>query len=68
MEQHPEFTSVIEPDGDWFVAVCPELDIASQGRTPEEARRNLAEAVELFMEVADAKEIQHRLSRNILPC
>jgi predicted RNase H-like HicB family nuclease len=43
------------------VALCPELDIASQGDSVEEARKNLAEAVELFFETADPTEIQQRL-------
>ena len=33
------FTAVIERDNDWYVALCPELDIASQGTSVEEARR-----------------------------
>jgi len=45
-------TTVIEVDDDGFVALCPELDIASQGDTVEEARNNLREAVELFFECA----------------
>lgn len=45
-----QFTAVIEREGDGYVALCPELDIASQGDTVSEARANLAEAIELFME------------------
>lgn len=48
---------IIEHEGDWYVAVCPELDIASQGHTVEEARQNLHEAVQLFLESAGSKEI-----------
>ena len=55
-----QFTAVIERDEDWYVALCPELDIASQGRSVEEARRNLIEAIELFLEVASPSEIQER--------
>ena len=43
-------TAIIEREGDGYVALCPELDIASQGDTVEEARRNLTEALELFEE------------------
>jgi len=54
------FTAVIERDDDWYVALCPELDIASQGRSVEEARHNLIEAIELFFESASPSEIQQR--------
>jgi predicted RNase H-like HicB family nuclease len=43
------------------VALCPELDLASQGETVEEATANLKEAVELFLEYADREEIKRRL-------
>jgi predicted RNase H-like HicB family nuclease len=56
-----QFTSIIQRDGDWYVSLCPELDIASQGKTVEEARRNLTEAIELFFEVASPNEVQERL-------
>jgi predicted RNase H-like HicB family nuclease len=55
-----QFTAVIERDDDWYVALCPELDIASQGKSVEEARRNLIEAIELFFEVASPSEIRDR--------
>lgn len=46
-----EFTAVFERDEDWYVAYCPEIPGANgQGRTKEEARRNLAEAIELILE------------------
>ncbi len=54
---------VIEREGDTYVALCPEFDIASQGSTPEEAQGNLNEAVELFLETAEPFEIDLRLSR-----
>ena len=54
-------TAVIDREGDGFVSLCPELDIASQGDTIEEARANLIEALELFFEVADPAEIENRL-------
>lgn len=53
-------TAVIEREGDGYVALCPELDIASQGNTIEEARANLQEALDLFMETASPEEIQER--------
>ncbi len=55
-----QVTAVIEREGDGYVALCPELDIASQGDTIEEARRNLAEAVEFF-ETASPDEVRERL-------
>ena len=45
------YTAIIEKDGDVYVALCPELDIASQGTTIEDAKANLKEAVELFPRV-----------------
>ncbi len=48
MAKRRSFTAVIEHEDDGYVALCPELDIASQGDTIEEARKNLTEAVELF--------------------
>jgi predicted RNase H-like HicB family nuclease len=61
MKQLQQFTGIIEREDDGYVALCPELDIASQGNTVEEARRNLIEAIELFFETADPSEIQQRL-------
>ncbi len=53
-------TAVIEREDDGFVALCPELDIASQGASIEEARSNLIEALTLFFEAADEGEISRR--------
>lgn len=55
------FTAVIEREGDWYVARCPELSVVSQGRTVEEAKANLQEALELFLETASPQEIAERL-------
>jgi len=55
--RHPELTTIVEPHGDMFLARCPELDIASRGYTAEDARANLAEDVELFLEAADQSEL-----------
>jgi predicted RNase H-like HicB family nuclease len=54
------FTALIEKEGDGFVALCPELDIASQGGTVKEARAMLKEAVELFYECASEEELSRR--------
>lgn len=59
------FTAVVEREGDMYVALCPELDVASQGATVEEATANLKEAVELFLETADASEIERRLHSEV---
>ena len=56
-----KLTAIIEREGDGYVSLCPQLDVASQGKTVEEARLNLTEAVELFFESADPLEIQERL-------
>lgn len=53
--------SIIE-DGDWFVSHCLDYDIASQGKTREEARENIIEAVKGFLEVASPDEIRRRLA------
>jgi len=54
-------TANIWREGEGYVALCPELDIASQGDTIEEARSNLQEALDLFFETADAVEVAGRL-------
>ncbi len=61
MKHVHQFTAVIERDGSVFVALCPELDVASQGESVEAAKANLAEAVALFLESADPREVQRRL-------
>jgi predicted RNase H-like HicB family nuclease len=60
-----QFTAIIEPEDDGFVALCPELDIASQGDSIEAARTNLQEALELFFETASAEEIKQRLRNEV---
>ncbi|HEY0514961.1 MAG TPA: type II toxin-antitoxin system HicB family antitoxin [Thermoanaerobaculia bacterium] len=65
MKQNRSLTGIIERDGDGYVALCPELDIASQGFTVEEARQNLVEALELFFECADPSEIEGRLPNEV---
>lgn len=56
-----QLTAIIERENDGYVAICPEVDVASQGRSVAEARENLKEALELFFETASAEEIQERL-------
>jgi predicted RNase H-like HicB family nuclease len=65
MQTEYQFTAVIEREGDGFVALCPELDIASQGTTVEQARANLSEAVALFLECASSTEITTRLNQEL---
>ena len=76
----PRLTAVIEKEGKWYVATCPELGVASQGRSLEEAEAMIQEAVELLLEEAEAMireavellleeadeaEIQRRLNRGV---
>jgi predicted RNase H-like HicB family nuclease len=60
-----QLTAIIEREGNGYVSLCPELDIASQGDTIEDARNNLREAVELFFETASPNEIQARLHEEV---
>ena len=62
LSRSQRFTVMIEWEGDGYVSLCPELDIASQGESVEDAKLNLKEAIELFFEVADASEVRSRLS------
>lgn len=59
------FTAVLEKEGSAFVALCPELDVASQGDTIESAMTNLREAVELFLECASPEELQQRIRHEV---
>ena len=58
-------TAIIQCEGDGFVALCPELDVVSQGDTIEAARQNLREALELFFECASAEEIRDRMASDV---
>jgi predicted RNase H-like HicB family nuclease len=58
-------TMIIEREGDGFVSICPDVDVASQGNTIEEARENLKEALELFFETASPEEIEERMHSEI---
>jgi predicted RNase H-like HicB family nuclease len=53
-------TAILTREDGGFVALCPEVDVASQGSTVEEAKANLKEAVELFFECASEGEIKQR--------
>jgi predicted RNase H-like HicB family nuclease len=66
MKKVQQFTAIIEREGDGYVSLCPELDIASQGSTIEEARKNLTEALELFLEHAPESEIEERTHNEVL--
>lgn len=58
-------TAIIQREGDGFVALCPELDVVSQGDTIESARENLREALELFFECASTEEVQQRMGDEV---
>lgn len=60
-----QLTAIIEREGSGYVALCPELDIASQGETIEGARENLREALELFFESASPEEKKSRLHEEV---
>jgi predicted RNase H-like HicB family nuclease len=59
------YTAIVEKEGTGYVALCPELDVASQGETVESATANLKEAVELFLECADPTEVERRLHTQV---
>lgn len=61
MSKRTRLTAILEKEGSLYVALCLELNVASQGRTVEEATANLKEAVELFLKCADPREIAARL-------
>ena len=65
MQRVQRMTAIIEREDDGFVALCPELDVASQGTTVEEARTSLVEALTLFFEVADDAEVSRRLHTDL---
>jgi len=60
-----KLTAIIEREDNMYVALCPELDIASQGDSIESARDNLREAIELFFETASPGEIKERMHGEI---
>jgi len=60
-----QLTAFIEREGNGYVSLCPEFDIASQGDTVEEALENLREALELFFETASPEEVRTRLHEEV---
>ena len=64
MKSTQNLRAIIEREGDGYISLCPELDIARQGDNIEEARPNLIEAFELFFETADPSEVKNRLPTN----
>ena len=66
MAYSARLTAIIEREGDGYVALCPEYDVASQGDTIEEARANLVEALTLFFECADPTELNRRFKPEVL--
>ncbi len=65
MSSPQRMTAIIEREDDGFVALCPELDIASQGDTIEQARANLIEALTLLFETASPSEVERRLHSEV---
>jgi len=66
MKPAQRLTAIIEREDDGFVALCPELDISSQGSSIEEARTNLDEAATLFFETASPSELLRRTHHEVL--
>ena len=60
-----QLTAIVEREGNGYVALCPEVDVASQGDSVAEARKNLEEALALFFEVAPEEEIERRLRSEV---
>jgi len=65
MKSTRQLTAIIEREDDAYVALCPELDIASQGESVEAARANVIEALELFFESASSSEVTRRLHTEV---
>ena len=60
-----QLTAIVEREGNGYVALCPEVDVASQGDSVVEARENLQEALTLFFETAPAEEVEGRLRSEV---
>lgn len=65
MQRIEHLTAIIEREEDGYVALCPELDVASQGDSVENASHNLREALTLFFETASPSEVKERLHREV---
>ena len=59
----PKISEVIHKEGKWYVATCPELGVASQGSSRDEAHQMLVEAVTLWLKYASAAEIKRQITR-----
>jgi predicted RNase H-like HicB family nuclease len=64
MKQLRQVTAIIEREGSGYVALCPELDVASQGDSIESARNNLQEAVELFLKLQTPRKLSDAAIQN----
>ena len=64
--KHSSFTAFLEKEGTGYVALCPELDVASQGDSVDDAMKNLREAVQLFLETASPQEVSARVREEVL--
>jgi len=65
MQRVKHLSAIVEREDDAFVALCPEVDVASPGASIEEARANLVESLTLFFEVADESEISRSMHREV---
>ena len=65
MTRYRQLTAIIRSEGDGYVAICPTLDVASQGSGIEAARAILQEALDLFLESADPGEIESQLHDDV---
>jgi len=63
MQRTERLTAIIEREDDGYVAICPELDIPSQGDSVENASSNLREALSLFFETASPLEVKERFHK-----
>ena len=59
------YTAILHKGGDLYVSFCPEVDIAGQGQTIEEAKENLKEAIQLFFEHASENEKKERVFNDL---
>lgn len=66
MKEMRKFTAIIEKEGKCYVAHCPELDIASQGKSVKEARKNLKDAIALLFQNASPSEIADRMHSEVI--
>ena len=61
MKQIKQLTCIIECEGNGYISLCPQIDVASQGESVEESRNNWIEAIELFLETASPNEVLLRM-------